>query len=173
MVAAVAVLGTLTFLAVLRTLQPTLVAGRARREGVDEVRRTVPFLRRRDVVLAPSAFCVCAVAAGSAFVDLDGAWPVWAGGAGAALALGLASRGAAPRLDAVLDALGVELGDRERHRWLEATTVLFAATWVVRLLATHEPLAGVAGAQIVLLPALTVCAGVAAWHALRRQPDPA
>lgn len=167
MVTAIAVLGGLTFLAVVKTLQPTLLADRARRVGLDEVRRTAPFLRRRDVVLPPAAFCVCVVAAGSAFVDGSGAWGPWTAAAGAAVALGLAARGARPRLDAVLVAHGIELGERPRHRWLEATTVLFATTWIVRELSSHPGLARLADAQVVLLPALTVSAGVAAWRTLR------
>lgn len=167
MVVAVAVLGALTFLAVVKVLQPTLLARRARRLDDEELRRAAPFLRRRDAVLPASAFAVCVVACGSAFASLDGSWTLWVAAAGAAVALGAAGRGSAPRVDAVLRARGVPLGDRPRYVWLDLTTALFAATWIVRLLATHAAFQPLAVTQLVLLPALTVCAGVATWVALR------
>lgn len=167
MVVAIAVLGALTFLAVVKVLQPTLLAHRARGLDDAELERAAPFLRRRDAVLPASALAVCVVACCSAFVSLDGSWTVWVAAAGAAVALGAAGRGSAPRVDAVLRARGVPLGDRPRYVWLDLTTALFATTWIVRLLVTHATLQPLAVTQLVLLPALTVCAGVAAWVALR------
>ena len=45
--------------------------------------------------------------------------------------------------------------------------MLFATTWIVRLLATHATFQALAVTQLVPLPALPFCAGVAAWVALR------
>lgn len=167
MVVAIAVLGALTFLAVVKVLQPTQLARRA--DGLDdaELQQAAAFLRRREPFLAPSAVGVCLVASGSSFVSVDAAWPLWAAAAGAAVALGAASRGAVQRVEALLRARRVPLDERRRHLWLDLTTVLFAATWCVRELATHPPLQQLELAQVVLLPAVTVSAGVAAWHALR------
>lgn len=167
MVVAVAVLGALTFLAVVKVLQPTLLARRARTLDDADLQRAAPFLRRRDTALPLSAFAVCVVAGVTSFVSVDGSWAVWLAGAGSAVALGAAGRGSAPRVDAVLRARGVSLGRRPRYLWLDVTTVLFATTWIVRLLATHAPFQTWAMAQVVLLPALTVSAGAAAWSALR------
>lgn len=171
MVVAIAVLGALTFLAVVKVLQPTLLTRRARGLDDAELRRTASFLRRRDTVLPVAAFAVCVVACGSAFVSLDGSWPLWGAAAGAAVALGAAARGSVPRVDAVLHARGVPPGDRPRYLWLDLTIALFATTWIVRRLSeAHATLQSLSLAQLVLLPALTVCAGLAAWATLR---DPA
>lgn len=171
MVGAVTVLVVLTFLAVVKVRQPLVLARRAREIDADELRRAAVFLRRRDVALPVSAVVVCLVAAGSDLVLLGGAWPFWVAGAGAAVALGAAGRGAVPRIDALLRRHGVEPGPRARYRWLDSTVVLFAATWVARTLAVHPALERAALGQLVLLPALTVCAGAAAWAALRGPAD--
>jgi hypothetical protein len=166
-VGAVTVLVVLTFLAVVKVLQPSLLARRAARLDADDLERTARFLRRHDTALPVAAVVVCLVAAASDLLLLGGAWPFWLAGAGAAVALGVAGRGAVPRVDAVLRAHGVEPGERARFGWLDATVVLFALTWVVRTLAVHPELERLALGQVVLLPALTACAAVAAWSALR------
>ncbi len=171
MVGAVTVLVVLTFLAVVKVLQPTLLARRATRLDADELARTARFLRRRDTALPVAAAVVCTTAAISDLTLLGGAWPFWLVGAGAAAAVGAAGRGSLPRLDAVLRARGVQPGARARYGWLDTTVVLFAATWVVRTLSVHPELERLTLAQVVLLPALTASAGVAAWTALRGEGE--
>lgn len=175
-VPAVAVVAVLTFLVVVKVTTPPSVARRIGGWTPDERAEAALYLRRRDLVLPCATAAVSAAAAWSTWTQLSGSWELWSLAGVLSLVLVVVTRSSTDRVEAVLRAHHVSrppaddpvaVHRRAVDRWRSALAVAFAATWIVRIVATHASFAEVASAQLVLLPAVAVCAGGLAWHSLR------
>lgn len=178
---ALVVVAVLLFLLVVKVTTPPSVARRIAGWTPDERAEAALYLRRRDVVLPWSAAAVAATATWSTWTQWSGSWGLWGLACVLSLVLVSATRASAERLEHVLRAHAVPRpgpGDpaedhrRSVDRWRSALVVAFAATWIVRLVSSQPTLehpwtSDVARVQVVLLPAVAVCAGRLAWLSLR------